>query len=215
MATPVRFFFDYLSPYAYLASLRIHERAAEHGRDVELVPVLLAGLLGAHGTKGPAEIPAKRRYVFQDVMRTASGMDVPFRMPPRHPYNPLLALRVTSLDMAEPTRRTLMHALFREAWGTGRGVEDPAIITEVCEAVGVPDAVARASEPASKARVRDATEAAVGLGVFGVPSMRVEDQLFWGFDSFAHLDRAMAGAPPLDPDVVAEALATPSGATRR
>src|SRR5512140_3653821 len=95
----IRFCFDYVSPYAYLAWTQIHALAARHGREVTPVPVLFAALLDAAGTKGPAEIPAKRGYVFKDVLRSAHRLRVPLVPPPAHPFNPLLALRVSSLDL--------------------------------------------------------------------------------------------------------------------
>ena len=77
----LRFHFDFLSPYAYLAWSRVHALAARHGREVEPVPVLFAGLLAAHGTRGPAEVEAKRRYLARDVLRIASAWGVPLSAP--------------------------------------------------------------------------------------------------------------------------------------
>ena len=101
----IRFHFDFISPYAYLAWTQIHALAARHGRSVEPVPVLFAALLDHHGTKGPAEIPAKRRYLMFDVVRKARALGVPIGPPPAHPFDPLLALRVASVPMdAQATR---------------------------------------------------------------------------------------------------------------
>ena len=77
----LRFHFDYLSPYAYLAWTQIHALAQRHGRTVEPVPTLFAALLAHGGTKGPAEIPAKRIYVFKDALRTARLLGVPLQLP--------------------------------------------------------------------------------------------------------------------------------------
>src|SRR5262245_64367925 len=93
---PVRFLFDYLSPYAYIAWTQVHGLAERHGRQVEPVPILFAALLGTYGHKGPAEIPPKRVYTFKHVVRLAHRVSVPLKPPPAHPFNPLLALRVTS-----------------------------------------------------------------------------------------------------------------------
>ncbi len=89
------FYFDFVSPYAYLASTQVHALAARVGREVELAPILFAGLLKAHETKGPAEIPAKRAYLAKDLQRKAHALAVPpLVWPPAHPFNPLVALRV-------------------------------------------------------------------------------------------------------------------------
>lgn len=202
-STPVRFLFDYISPYAFIAWRRVHALAEAHGRAVEAVPILFAACLKAHGHKGPAQIPSKRIYVFKDCLRTAAVEGIDLRPPPRHPFNPLLALRVTGLAMPEATRRTLIDRLFDAVWAGGRGVEDPAVVAEHCAAVGLTDAIARAGEPEAKRRLRTTTEEAIAAGAFGVPTMLVDDELFWGFDCFGHLERYLAGADPLSPERLA------------
>lgn len=102
---------DPVSPYAWLALHALGRIEQAAGAPVELVPVLFAGLLKTHGNIGPAELPAKRRYVFRDVMREAARRGLPFAGPPGHPFSPLLALRACTA-VAEPAgRRTLMPAL--------------------------------------------------------------------------------------------------------
>src|SRR4051794_28665758 len=104
MHEPIRFYFGYLSPYAYLAWTQIGSLAVRCRRVVEPIAVLFAALLNASGGVGPAEVPAKRRYVFLDTLRTASVFNVPLLPPPAHPFNPLLALRVSSLPMPDDVR---------------------------------------------------------------------------------------------------------------
>src|SRR5262245_66075664 len=112
----LRFCFDYVSPYSYLAWTQIHALAAKHGRDVAPWPVLFAALLNAAGTKGPAEVPRKRIYVFKDCLRIAHRLGVPLAPPPAHPFNPLVALRVSSLAMDAAKKRALVDALFAAVW---------------------------------------------------------------------------------------------------
>ncbi|MCB9766371.1 MAG: 2-hydroxychromene-2-carboxylate isomerase [Alphaproteobacteria bacterium] len=197
-APALRFLFDFISPYAYLGWKSVHALAERHGRVVQPVPVLFAAMLNHHGHKGPAEIPSKRIYVFKDVLRTAAVLGVPLQPPPSHPFNPLLALRVVGLDMPEDTRFALIDALYAATWGGGPGVTDPAVVGRIAQDVGVPDAVVRASQPEAKARLRDATNAAIAEGVFGVPTVLADGELFWGHDSFDHLDRFLAGEDPVD-----------------
>ena len=196
----LRFCFDYISPYAYLAWTQIHALAALHGWEVEPSPVLFAAILDANGQKGPAEIPAKRVYVFKDVLRSAYALRVPLQPPPAHPFNPLLALRVSSLPMAETTRRALIDGLYKETWGGGRGVTDPAVVAEVATAAGLDGAHAleEAQQQSAKDRVRQATDQALAAGAFGVPTMLAGSELFWGLDSFPHLERYLAGDDPID-----------------
>src|SRR5579863_2500266 len=101
MAAPtgtLAFYFDFLSPYAYLAWTQINEMTSQYEWAVREEPILLAALL-AHGqTKGPAEIPAKRRYMVADVVRKARALNVPIAPPATHPFNPLLPLRVAVVE---------------------------------------------------------------------------------------------------------------------
>ncbi|MCP4807424.1 MAG: 2-hydroxychromene-2-carboxylate isomerase [Proteobacteria bacterium] len=193
----MRLYFDFISPYAYLAWTQVHALAERHGRTVEPVPVLFAAMLNHWGHKGPAEIPPKRMYVFKDVLRTAHMLGLPLAPPPSHPFNPLLALRVASLDMPEETRRALIDALFGATWGGGPGVTSPTVVGQLASGHGVDDAVERAAAPDVKARVKDNTAAAIEAGVFGVPTVICDGELFWGYDSFGHLDRFLADEDPL------------------
>ena len=194
----ITFHFDFLSPYAYLAWTSIHTLAAEHGRTVLPVPTLLAALLASGHTKGPAEIPAKRVYVFKDVVRSAAHLGVPLAPPPTHPFNPLLSLRVSGLVEGE-AQKVLVDELFRAAWGGGGGVETAEQVARVASRAGFDgeDLVSRAQEPEAKARLKAATDEAIATGVFGVPTMRVDGELFWGLDSFGHLERFLQGEDPV------------------
>jgi 2-hydroxychromene-2-carboxylate isomerase len=194
----IRFCFDYISPYAYLAWTQIHAVAARHGAEVEPVPVLFAGLLEANGTKGPAEVPAKRAYVFKDCARTAHRLGVPLAPPPTHPFNPLAALRATSVDLPASDRRALVDALFAATWGGGAGVETPERVAAIASGIGLDgDAlVAAAATPAIKDRLRRQTDEAIAAGAFGVPSMFVGGELFWGIDALPNLEQCMRGETP-------------------
>lgn len=218
---PLYFFFDFLSPYAYLAWHSVHEVAAPARREVEPIPVLLSALLDGHGQKGPAEIPAKRAYVFKDVLRTAHGLELPFKPPPAHPYNPLLALRVATIGLALKQRRDLMNALFHAAWGNGQGLDGEEAVAKAIEPTGL-DAdvlIAEAKSPQIKGQLRADTATAVKLGVFGVPTIMADGEIFWGHDSLGHLSRFLAGADPATigygARLVREWDNTPVAATRR
>lgn len=212
----VTFFFDFISPYAYLAWWRVLEIADRHGRELEPVPVLFAGLLQAHGTRGPAEVPARRRYLMKDVVRIAHDFAVPIDAPFAHPFNPLLALRLSSLPMSPRERRALISALFRATWAERRAVVEPAVVAEILAAAGLPrELLGRAAEPDAKQRVREQTERAIALGVFGVPTAAVGAELFWGTDSLPHLERFLSGADPVPVDLLERWAALPAQAVRR
>lgn len=212
----ISFFFDFISPYAYLGWWRVQEIADRLGRKLEPVPVLFAGLLQAHGTRGPAEVPARRRYLMKDVVRIAHDFGVPIDAPFAHPFNPLLALRVCSLPMAAGERRALTSALFRATWAERRAVVEPTVVAEILTAVGLPgELLERAGDAEAKQRVREQTERAVALGVFGVPTAAVGSELFWGTDSLPHLERFLAGNDPVPVDLLERWAALPAQAVRK
>lgn len=196
---PVRVFFDYISNNAYLAWHVLPDLAARHGRAVEPVPVLFAGLLEAHGQLGPAEVRAKALWMWKNTLRKAALLGIPLHPPAFHPFNPLLALRASSLDMEDEVRAALVTALFRAVWVERRHVSEPEVVAEVARSVGIdgPRLVEEARTPEAKTRLRARTDAAIAEGVFGVPTMQVEGELFWGYDDLPFLERFLAGEDPL------------------
>jgi 2-hydroxychromene-2-carboxylate isomerase len=191
----IRFLFDFVSPYAYLASTQIREVGARHGRDVEAVPVLFAAMLNATGGRGPAEIPAKREYMYRDVLRLARALDVPLTAPATHPFNPLIALRATGCVEEGAARWRLVEALFHAVWASSQRIDEPAVVARAADEAGLDGRalLAMAEAADAKARLRRTTEDALGAGAFGVPTMLVGDELFWGVDSLWLLERFLRG----------------------
>jgi 2-hydroxychromene-2-carboxylate isomerase len=215
-AEPIRFLFDYVSPYAYLAWTQVHALAERHLRRVEPVPVLFAALLNAHGHKGPAEIPPKRAYIFKHVLRTAHRLGVLLTPPPSHPFNPLLALRASSLPMPDATRRAFIDTLYAATWGGGPGVERPDVIARLATQVGLDgnEVVSNAQSPMAKERLRGQTDEALRAGVFGVPTILVGNELFWGYDAFPDVDQYLRGEDPVSPTDLARWADLPATAQR-
>lgn len=217
MAEPIDFVFDVISPYAYLGWTQIHALAARYDREVRPLPVLFAALLQHGGTKGPAEIPLKRIYIGKDTLRTARVLGIPFGPPPAHPFNPLLALRIATIA-SDPQKRHVIDALFAATWGGGGGgVETKETAQAALERAGLDGAalVAAAGGEDAKARLRAETERAIARGVFGVPTMIVDEEVFWGVDSFAHFERYLAGKDPLRPEDLAAWAELKASANRR
>jgi 2-hydroxychromene-2-carboxylate isomerase len=210
----LRFHFDYISPYSYLAWQQVGELAQQHDLRVEPKPTLLAALLNHLGHKGPGEIAPKRIYMFKDCLRVAARLNVPFVPVFSHPFNPLASLRATLLDMEDETRLVLVTKLFDATWAESRDVGSAEVVAEICAAAGVPDVLERIREPTIKRRLRTANDEAIELGVFGVPTMIVDDELFWGTDSFPHLERYLEGGDPVRPEDVESWLAVPATAQR-
>ncbi|MEM7136736.1 MAG: 2-hydroxychromene-2-carboxylate isomerase [Myxococcota bacterium] len=212
----LRFHFDYLSPYSYLAWQDVRPMCRTHGLQLEPAPTLLAALLNHHGHKGPGEIPPKRAYVYRDCLRRAVAKGLAFEAPHSHPFLPLLPLRVTCLDMPRDVREALIDRLFAATWAHSEDVSDSDVVGGICEDLGIADALLRAEEPGTKARLRATTEDAIAHGVFGVPTMIVADALFWGTDSFVHLERYLVGDDPVQTaDLSAWDALEPSARRRR
>jgi len=211
----LRFHFDYISPYSYLAWQQLGAFANEHELRVEPKPTLFAGLLNHLGHKGPAEIEPKRIYMFKDCVRAAAQLGVPFARVFSHPFNPLPSLRATLLDMDDQTCGRLVTALFHATWAESRDMGSAEVVAEVCSGAGVPDALERIQAPEIKQRLLQATREAIENGVFGVPTMIVDDELFWGTDSFPHLARYLRGEDPVRPEDVEAWLAVRASAQRK
>lgn len=208
------FWFDYISPYAFLAWQQLPALLAKHP-DVQLkpLPVLLGGLLKAHDLKGPAEIPVKRRWVYTDALRIASMEGILMQFPPTHPFMPLPALRAT-LKTAQDAPEKLdlvIGDLFAAAWQAGHDLSNWKTIAGVLANHGLKFSEEACNSPEIKAVLRQNTEQAVGAGVFGVPSFGLEGSVLWGQDRLSQLDYLLTHGDPLDPELAAEALATPSG----
>ena len=191
----IRFYFDYISPNAYLAWARLPALAERHSVAIEPVPVLFAGLLEAHRQLGPAEVPPKMRWMWKNTLRKAAMIGVELNAPAFHPFNPLIALRVSSLALAADEQRRLIDALFDAVWVRGLHVAEPAVIESVANGVGLDGAglIAQAQQTACKTRLRGQTDDAIAAGVFGVPTMAVGNEIFWGYDDLSFVERFLDG----------------------
>lgn len=171
-------YFDFLSPFSYL-------QLAEFDRlppDLEVTyrPVLFAGLLAHWEHKGPAEIPAKRVQTYRWCHWYAARRDIPFRMPPAHPFNPLRPLRLAVAHGAEPA---LIRALFDAIWAEGRDPSDDEEWQALTARLGIADADEAIAAPQVKDALRRGTEEAAERGVFGIPTFAIGDEIFWGLDT--------------------------------
>ena len=211
----IRFLFDFISPYAYIAWTQIHTLAEQNGAEVVPEPILFAALLNTLGHKGPAEIPPKRAYVFKDAYRKAHTLGVPIAPPATHPFNPLAALRAAA---ANPDRR-LIDALYRATWVEGRRVDLPEVVADITRAAGFEVVV----DDAVKAKLKANTDRALADGAFGVPTMILDThaapevathELFWGVDALPHLEAFLQGRDPVPSDVFARWGGLPASASR-
>lgn len=210
------FFFDFISPYAYLATRRLPDLLRETSASLTCVPVLFAALLNANGQKGPAEITAKRRYTFVDCWRVAYRNGIPLQGPPTHPFNPLAALRMTVALEAE-RRWDFIQTLMNAAWAEGKDISDRETLISLADAFLTPGLSLweRSQTPEVKEALRRNTDDALQKGVFGVPSFWTEGELFWGCDRMDLLQDFLQGKLPPTPPQMEAVLARPSSSARR
>lgn len=190
----VVFWFDVVSPFAYLAFERLPEALAGLNVEVEYRPVLFAGLLKHWGQKGPAEIEPKRAWTFRHVHWLAAQQGTPLQTPVQHPFNPLALQR---LAVAAGPNRRVVEALFHHVWqGGGADANAPERLAALAAQLA-PEQDPQ-GEPVKQA-LRAHTEAAVQHGIFGVPSFELVDgRVFWGLDALPMLAAALRGEPWFD-----------------
>ena len=212
----VDFYFDFVSPYVWLASHQLGEVRDCTAVKFRFVPVLFAALLDHHSNLGPAEIPAKRRYTFQDAQRWALYLGFEFKSPPAHPFSPLKPLRITSAIDDDPVREALAVKLLDAAWSEGRDITSDAVVQEVANSIGLngKELLGKAHSDEIKQRLRLQTESAIQAGVFGVPSFVVAGEIFWGNDRLNCVKAYLQGELHTDKTKVEEILARPRAADR-
>lgn len=172
-----QWYFDYISPYAYLQWHLLKREPLPC--EFEPRAILFAGLLNYYGHKGPAEIPTKRIHTYRHVFWLAERLDIELEMPRAHPFNPLPVLRATIAAGHDPE---FIDDAFAMIWVEGDLPQDDAFGELLDRHDLDPEAV---SSVAVKDALRDQTEAAIEQGVFGVPTLVIEDDIFWGVDTTA------------------------------
>jgi 2-hydroxychromene-2-carboxylate isomerase len=195
MAREIDFYFDFSSPYGYLASTAIEAVAARHGRAVRWRPFLLGALYKRTGYH-PLEQPEKRRYMMHDLQRSARLMGVPLAIPPSFPESLLAASRAVYwiADQDRVAAGAFAAAAFRAYWAEGRTLSDPAVVATIAEEHGIDRerTLAALGNPVVKDRLRAETDAAIAAGIFGSPFILVDGEPFWGADRLDQVERWIA-----------------------
>jgi 2-hydroxychromene-2-carboxylate isomerase len=183
----IDFWFDPISPYAYLAFARLPEALEGCSYAVEYQPVLFAGLLAHWGQKGPAEIEPKRAWTYRQIAWFAHQHAIPIELPAVHPFNPLPLLR---LAIAAGPNRRVVEAVMRHVWRGGADAADPVRLAELTQVLSP---ARDASSPDVKAELKAATDEAITRGLFGVPSFELDGRVYWGVDALPMLRAALQG----------------------
>ena len=196
----IHFYFDYISPYAYFAWRRLPSLAKKYNRQIEAHPIVFGKLLDKWGQLGPAEIPPKKNWLNRYCLRYSAINGFEYNPPKKHPFNPLAALRMSLKEVSGINQFQVIDAIFEGGWSQGADLGDLPTLIALLEKQSI-DGV-NFSQQISKRCVKDSlineTKVAIDMGVFGVPSIIIDDNLFWGNDQMEHIELLLAGKDPLN-----------------
>ncbi len=186
MPAPLEFYFDFSSPYGFLASLRIDELAQRHGRSVDWKPILLGAVFKVTGQQPLLEIPLKGDYTKHDLPRFARLWRTPIKMPPVFPFSSVAASRAFYWLHQRDSAKAVAFAKagLAAAWQGQQDLGKTDIVADLVVALGHSreDVLAGMVEPATKDILRATVDAAIAKGVFGSPFIIVDNEGFWGAD---------------------------------
>ena len=196
MAAPIDFYFDFSSPYGYLASTQIDALAARHGREVTWRPFMLGAAFKTTGQSPLTQQPMRGPYHLRDFSRSARLLNVPFSLPEPFPFPALAASRAFYwlVDREPAQAKALARAVYHAAYGEGRDVRSVDSVAAIGQRLGIDPAPLREAieQPAIKERLKAETDAAIARGVFGSPFLFVDGEPFWGHDRFPQVERWLA-----------------------
>ena len=193
MANSLDFYFDFSSPYGYLASAKIDDLAAKYGRSVTWRPILLGAVFKITGGQPLPTIPLKGSYALHDMMRMARMLQVAFKMPPKFPISATAPSRAFYwLHDRDPARaKALARALYHGYFAEGRDISNPEVTGNIAGKLDIDkEELLRAlNEPAVKERLRTEVDAAIERGVFGSPYIVIDGEPFWGADRLDQMEK--------------------------
>ena len=195
MSKKVEFYYDFSSPYTYIASTRIEKICVDSDADLVWKPFLLGGVFNEIGSTPAIEIENKIGYLRQDVERVAKYYNVDFVYPDIFPLNSVRSMRGAFAAAEVGKLVEYNHEMFRAFWTEGADLSKPEILAEAVSKIGI-DAdwfINRIGEQDIKDKLRDETNIAIKKGVFGAPTMFVDDKMFWGNDRVSFLERYLNG----------------------
>jgi len=199
MPNPVDFYFDYSSPYGYIAAMKIDDFAAQHGRSVNWKPILLGAVFKVTGAQPLPSLPLKGDYAKRDIARSARFYGIPIRYPSKFPIASQAPARafywVNDRDPA--LARKLAKALYQAYFVDDRDISSPDVTATVAATFGFKrdDVLAALNDPVVKNRLKSEVDAAIKLGVFGSPYIVIDGEPFWGVDRFDQIERWLAKGP--------------------
>ena len=199
MADPIDFYFDYSSPYGYIAAMKIDALAAKYGRGVDWKPILLGAVFKVTGGKPLPTLPLKGDYALIDIPRSARFHGLPYKHPSKFPIAGQAPSRAFYwLNEHDPLRsHDLARALYSAFFVEDRDISSPEITADVAAALGLNrnDVLAALGNDAVKEKLKRETDAAIARGVFGSPYFVIDGEAFWGVDRLDQLERRLKSGP--------------------
>jgi 2-hydroxychromene-2-carboxylate isomerase len=196
---PVEFYFDFSSPYSYIASEWVEAVAARHGRTVRWRAILLGATFQAAELRSPVSYPLKREYSLADFARSARFEGVPYVTPPGFPIPTQNAARVFWwLESQDPVRAVAWaRAGLRAYFTRGVPLNEPQALRGLCAESGIDADAAEAAwnDPVWKARLKAENDRAVAAGIFGAPTIVIDGEVFWGNDRKPQVERWLSQGP--------------------
>lgn len=194
MSKTLEFFYDYVSPYSYLASMQLPALAQRTGAQIVYRPMVLGGLFKATGNAPPLGVAAKFTYMTRDLERYAKRVGVPMRMNSAFPMNTVQALRGAIVAQQQGFFDAYDAAVFKAVWADDQNISDAAVLGAVLSAAGIDAAAVNqgVQDEAVKAALKANTDEAAARGAFGAPTIFVGDELFWGNDRLEFVEAALA-----------------------
>lgn len=187
----ITFYFDFISPYAWLAFQALPQALQGISHTVTYKPVLFGAMLKHHGQLGPAEIPSKRDWTYRQVQWLAHTQGIAFQMPAAHPFNPLGLLRLAVASQASGLpNRYVTEKIFKQVWCTGQDAADAQVLADLTTQIGSGRDL---QSPEVKQQLQAWTDEAIALNIFGVPSLVVDGKVFWGQDALPMLRAYLTG----------------------
>lgn len=195
MSKKVEFYYDFSSPYTYIASTRIEKICEDNGAELEWKPFLLGGVFNEIGSVPAVQIDNKFRYLRKDIEDSADYYNVEFNFPDLFPLNSVRSMRGAFAAQEQGKLLEYTHEMFRLYWTQGVDLSKADILGEAVSKIGIDTEwfLNRIGEQDIKDKLRDETNTAIERGVFGAPTMFVDDQMFWGNDRLDFLDRYLKG----------------------
>jgi 2-hydroxychromene-2-carboxylate isomerase len=198
MKKKINFYFDFLSPYSYVAWTWVRKNWGEF--EFNLYPVSVPNIIAHYDTKGPAQIKPKRNYLFRDLLRYTKLHNIPFTTPKNLPFNSLYALRLALKSVSGAHQKDLIDAIFRAGWEEGQDIGSDDVLKLVLEKYNLPveELFQKMEDKSARIELKNNIEEGLKKDLFGVPTFFVDEEMFWGNDSIKYLEMYLAGMDPLD-----------------